>query len=159
REMSARNAAVQRRAYFTESLRSRDPDELVHLQAEAPARMSPAVLDGARGVLDAIRPVHRLQVEQNEVQIGDALRCDRVREDELQLLTAPHAELGPGLGAHREPVDAAGRQDGAVRLHGDLETTPVALLDDVLVELQQRLAPREHDVRLTRLCGGGTAPG
>src|SRR6201993_3255369 len=50
-----------------------DAELLVCLQAEPPLRMAQAIIDGARGVLDHVRPVHRLQREALERQIGKAL--------------------------------------------------------------------------------------
>src|ERR1700751_692136 len=45
---------------------SPDPDRLVRLHAEPPLRMLQAIGDGARGVRDDVRAVHRLQREAFE---------------------------------------------------------------------------------------------
>src|SRR5919204_6748197 len=87
-----------------------DPDRLVRLQAEPPLRMAQAVIDGARGVLGHVRPVHRLQRETLEGEAFEILRRGaRLRVDQLQLVAFAQHEVRAGLGADADAIDARGR--------------------------------------------------
>ena len=72
--------------------------------------MGQAILDRARGVLDHVRPVHRLQREALEGEALEGLgRGEGLRIDQLQLVPFADAQLGAGLRADAQPVDAGGR--------------------------------------------------
>ena len=68
-----------------------------------------------------------------------------LRIDELEFVALCHDEPIPGLGADAEPVDARGHRQGAIGLDRDLETARVQRLRQRGIDLQQRLAPGEHD--------------
>src|SRR5215468_7136801 len=148
-----------------------DPDRLVRLQAEPPLRMAQAVIDGARGVLDHVRPVHRLQRETLEGKTLEILRaCALLRIDQLQLVAFAEHEVRAGLGADANPVHAIGRIDRAVGLDADRETARMQRIDQRRIDLQQRLATGQHRIavrarpcplggdRIGKLIGGGVAP-
>ena len=61
---------------------SRDTDDLMRLDTQAPLRMRKAILDGGLRVAPAIRPVHRLQKEVLNIEIRETFRHRaRLRED------------------------------------------------------------------------------
>lgn len=67
-----------------EYLHLRDPDVLVRLKTQPPARILEAVLDCERGVIRAGCPVHRLQEEVIEVEVFEVARVKSVlRVDQL----------------------------------------------------------------------------
>src|SRR5262249_1572020 len=129
------------------STRSGDAGDLVRLEAQPPARGVAAIGDRLREVRGQVRAVQRLEVEDLEVQDTDALGRDAVRVHELELVAAPHDQLRARLGADREPVDAARGRDGSVRLDGRLEAALAAGRQERPVELEERLAAGEDDVR------------
>src|SRR6185312_1607536 len=143
------------------SRRSWDAEELVGLEAQAPARMGEAEIDGERGVARALRPVHRLQEEMAERQALEILGRDSgLRKDQLQLVAGAERERRARLGADADPVEAAGRRAGAVGLDGDREALGMERLDERTVELEQRLAAGADDeARRRRLGGPGAADG
>src|SRR5579871_1187752 len=97
-----------------------DADCLVCLKAEPPLRVAQAIIDRARGVGGHIRTVHRLKREALEGEAGEIFRrCTSLRVDKLQFMPAPQDELGAGLRADADPVEARGRIDGAVGLDRD----------------------------------------
>src|SRR4051794_10470249 len=83
-----------------------DSDEFVRLDAEPPPRMRETVRDRPLGVLGDIGPVHRLQKEVTEVEIGKILR-KRVwlRVNELELAPALLHERRASFGTHADPVE------------------------------------------------------
>src|SRR5262249_3062102 len=84
-----------------------DPDDLVRLQRQAPARMREAVVDGALRVGLALRAVHGLQEEMVEGERLEALGPrERLRVHELQLVAALEGEGRVRFRAHADPVDA-----------------------------------------------------
>src|ERR1700704_6170389 len=101
-----------------------DTKRLVRLQAEPPLRMAQAVVDRARGVLDHVRPVHRLQREALEGEVDKGLRRRIfLRIDQLELMTLPDHEVRTGFRADADPIHSRGRLDRAVGLDADFETT------------------------------------
>src|SRR4029079_4418727 len=131
-----------------------DAECLVRLQAEPPLRMPQAIVDRPRGVLDDIRPIHRLQRETLEGERFEILRCRTwLRIDQFQLMAPAHHEIGSGFRADANPVHARGRIDGAVGLDADLEAARMQRIDEGRVHLQQRLAAGQHDVAV--LVGAG----
>src|SRR5438067_11295354 len=102
--------------------------------------MGLAVRDGLDGVGVELRSVHRLQKEMREVKALVALGfATCLPEDELQLVASRDDEVGLGLRAHADPIDAVGYGQRAVRLDGDLEAAVMQRVDERRVELQQRL--------------------
>src|SRR5258705_2594229 len=73
-----------------------DAECLVRLQAKPPLRMAQAVIDRARGGLDHLRSVHRLQRETLEIGIGKGLgRGIRLRINQLEVMTLPDHQIWP----------------------------------------------------------------
>src|ERR1700682_502340 len=143
-----------------------DTKRLVRLQAEPPPGMAQAVVDRARGILDHVGPVHRLQRETLEGEIDEGFRRRiGLRVDQLQFMTAPHHEVRAGFRANTDPVHAVGRLDGAIGLDADFETTPMQRLDQRRIHLQQRLAAGQYHVAVGLRCrplrsdGAGEIPG
>ena len=92
--------------------------------------------------------VHRLKQEMREVELFDLRRIERVlRIDQLQLVAGTLHQLGAGLGADADPVDRARHGQRAVGLDGDLEARSMQRTDQLLVDLQHRLAAGQHHVR------------
>ncbi len=119
----------------------------MRLQAEPPLRMAQAIVDRARGVLDHVGSVHRLQREALEGEIGEILRRRiRLRIDQLEFMAPAHHEIGAGLRADADPVHAGGRIDRAVGLDADLEAARMQRVDQGRIDLQQRLAAGQHHV-------------
>jgi hypothetical protein len=131
-----------------------DAECFVRLQAKPPLRMAQAVIDRARGVLDHIRSVHRLQRETLEIEIGKGLgRGIRLRINQLEFMTSPYHEIGAGFRADANPVHAVGRLDRAVGLDADFEAPHVQRLDQGRIHLQQRFAAGQHHVAVGALSG------
>ena len=117
-------------------------------------RMAQAVVDRARGVLDHVRAVHRLQREALEGETGEILRRRAgLRIDQLQFVAAPHHELGAGFRADADPVHAVGRLDRAVGLDADREAARMQRVDEGRIHLQQRLAAGQHHVAVGSVAG------
>src|SRR5258708_34237537 len=86
---------------------SRDADPLVRLQAQPPARLAQAVLNGPLRVFGELRPVHRLQppVAKVGALTPDVVRHQaRLRVDQLELVAAPPHPLRARRAAHPEPT-------------------------------------------------------
>src|SRR5205085_9476556 len=67
--------------------KSRQADDLVGLEAEAPLGMGQAVADSGLCVFGATRPIHRLEEEVTEVQRGETFRLGAgLRIDEFQFV-------------------------------------------------------------------------
>ena len=97
------------------------------------------------GVAIAHLPVHRLQEEVLEREPLETLRFHpRLGENELQFIALALQKPGAGLGTDADPVDAARRRQRAVGLDRDLEAGVMEGIDQVLVELQQRLTELER---------------
>src|SRR4051794_14077194 len=81
-----------------------------------------------------------------EAQIRESLRRRAgLRVDELELMPPGDLQCGAGLGADADPVETLRRLDGAVGLDRNLEASGVQGLDEGPVDLQERLATRQHD--------------
>src|SRR5580658_2243639 len=111
-------------------------DELVGLQAEAPARMREAI--GCRlcdiGVLR--RPVHRLQEEMPEGKPREAFRVEALlREDQLQFVAGCQRQRRIRLWADADPVEARWRRDRAIGLDRAGETVRMQGRNQGFVEL------------------------
>src|SRR5207249_603250 len=78
--------------------------------------------------------------------------CAELREHELEFVALPKDQVGAGLRTHANPVDTRRRDPGAVRLDRDLEALTVEGLNQLLIELEERLASGADDKR-TRLRG------
>src|SRR5450759_1926859 len=124
-----------------------DTECLVRLQAEPPLRMAQTVIDRARGVLDHVRSVHRLQREPFEIKIGESLRRRvLLRVDQLELMPPLYHEVRAGFRADANPVHAGGRIDRTIGLDADLEAARMQRVDQRPVYLQQRLAAGQDHV-------------
>jgi hypothetical protein len=116
-------------------------DDFVRLNTQAPLRMRKAILHGQLRIALALKPIHRLKKEVLKVQVHESLgHGSRLREHQLQLATAFQNDLGIGLWADANPVQAFGRRLGAIGFHGYFEPECVQRVDQRLVELQQRFA-------------------
>src|SRR5262245_51723674 len=95
---------------------SGNPGRLMCLEAESPARMRETVVERCLGIGLAARTIHRLQEEMPEVHSLEPFGFGAcLRKDELELVARFHHQLRIGLGAHAEPVDSVGWDDGTVR--------------------------------------------
>jgi hypothetical protein len=116
--------------------------------------MAQAIVDGARGVVGKRRPIHGLQREALEAKPGESFgRRIGLRVDELHLVPGADAQLGAGLRAHADPVEARRRLDGAVGLDRDREAARMQRFEQRRVDLQQRLAPGDHHVTVSAPAG------
>src|SRR5919201_1612123 len=107
-----------------------DTDRLVRLQAEPPLRMTQAIVDGSRGVIDHVRSVHWLQREALEGEPLEILRRSaNLRIDQLQLVPFSQDEVRAGLGADANPVNCWGRVERAVGLDADGKTARMKRVD------------------------------
>src|SRR5947209_12463817 len=132
---------------------SSDIDDLVHLQAQPPARVTQAVRNGAGGVLDKLRVMHGLERKALEGKRLEQLgRRAGLREHEFQLVTGSYSKLGTGLGADANPVQSTRRLDGAVRFHRDRESARMQRLDQRIVYLQQWFTAGENDKAILSRC-------
>uniref|UniRef100_A0A0N4ZLG9 LigA n=1 Tax=Parastrongyloides trichosuri TaxID=131310 RepID=A0A0N4ZLG9_PARTI len=76
-----------------------------------------------------------------EIEVLETVRHgQKLREDQLQLLTRGLNHGGVGLGADADPVDPVRRRQRAVAFDGDLEPPRVQGVDQRRVQLHQRLA-------------------
>src|SRR5512147_1173577 len=135
----------------TAGVASADVEQLVRLEAEAPAWMGETVVERRAHValrVLGVAHVHRLEEEVREVERLEALRLRirlTLRVDELQLVTAGEHERRVGLGTHADVIDAFGRGLRAVRLDGDLEAAGVQRPHGLRVELEEGLTAGAHD--------------
>src|SRR3954454_5841154 len=85
-------------------------------------------------------------VELPALELGriDAL----LRPHQLQLVAAPLDNLRPRLGADADPVDSRRRRKRSVGFDGNAESAAMQRVDKLAVELEHRLAPRDHDQAL-----------
>ena len=67
-----------------------------------------------------------------------------LRPDELQFVARALDDVAPRLGADADPVEPRRRFDGAVGLDRDLEAFAMQRVDQRSVDLEQRLAARQH---------------
>src|SRR3982074_1844605 len=103
-----------------------DTERFVGLQAEPPLRMAQTIVNRARGVLDHIGSVHRLQREALKGKIDKGLgRCIRLRINQLEFMSSPYHEVSAGFGAAPNPVHPVGRVDRPIGLAADFETTGI----------------------------------
>src|SRR5258708_13613907 len=78
-----------------------DTERFVGLQAEPPLRMAQTIVDRARGVLDHIGSVHRLQRETLVGKVGKGLgRCIRLPINQLAFMSSPYPAVSAGYRAH-----------------------------------------------------------
>src|SRR3984957_11493472 len=97
-----------------------DTKRLVCLQAEPPLRMAQTIIDRARGVLDDVRAVHRLQREALEGEIDKGFgRRFRLRVNQFEFVASPDRKLRAGLRTDADPVHAIGRIDRTIGLDAD----------------------------------------
>lgn len=109
------------------------------LQTEPPLRVRQTVLHSKLGVLFPCGPIHRLQEEVPEVEVGEAFRFrSLLRKDQLEFMSRTEYKLRPGFRADAHPIDATGRRLRAVRFNGDLEAELMQGRDKIIIELQQR---------------------
>src|SRR5882724_3980929 len=135
-----------------------DTERFVGLQGEPPLRMAQTIVNRARGVLDHIGSVHRLQREALEGKIDKGLgRCIRLRINQLEFMTSPYHEVSAGFRANANPVHALGRLDRPVGLDADFEITGMQRIDEGLIHLQQWLAAGQY--RVTVYAGSGPLRG
>jgi hypothetical protein len=80
----------------------------------------------------------------------------RLRVDEFQLVAPGNDDRIAGLGADTDPVDPSRQRQRAVGLDRDLETLFVEGDRKIGIDLQQRLAARQHHERLA--AGGHRRP-
>src|ERR1035437_7382007 len=124
-----------------------DTECFVRLQAEPPLRMAQTIVDRARGVLDNVRSVHRLQREPFKIEIDKGLRRRiRLRVDQLEFVASPYHELRAGFRADANPVHALGWIDRAIGLHADAEAVPMQRIDERCIDLQQRFATGQYHI-------------
>src|SRR5712671_3204769 len=124
-----------------------DAERFVGLQAEPPLRMAQTVVDRARGILDHIRSIHRLQREALEGEADKGFgRCIDLRIDQLEFMAPPYHEVGAGFRADANPVHALGRIDRAIGLDADAKAARMQRIDQDLVHLQQWFAAGQHHV-------------
>lgn len=115
--------------------------------------MRQTVFYRATRVLDDLRSVHGLKHEMAKRQMLEPLRlCVRLPlwEYELELVAVDESKRRVRLRAHADPVEPARRRLRAIGFHRDLEALGVKRVDEWLIELQQGLATRAHDVRKGR---------
>src|ERR1700749_1514100 len=104
-----------RRGVWTRHAWSWNSHQFVRLEADPPAWMLLAIIDHELGVAVALRPVHRLQEEVLEVEMGEAAgQGFRLRINQLQFLTRSLHQLGIGFRTDADPVDAIRGRDRPV---------------------------------------------
>jgi len=130
-----------------QSLHLRYSKQLMRLQAQSPARMIEAILEGGLRVGVAEGAVHGLQEKVAELErlelgrVGTGLRINQ-----LQLVAGALHERGAGFGADAGPVDAGRSRDGSVGFDSNLKAAGVKSVDERGVELKQRLtAGADHE--------------
>ncbi len=79
----------------------------------------------------------------------------RLRINELQFVAAPLLKLRACLRAHADPIQPNRNLDGPVRLDRNLEAARMQRVDQLLVELQQRLASGTNYKSPARICAAG----
>src|SRR5689334_14807374 len=73
-----------------------------------------------------------------------------LRIHDLELVAGSLHDRRAGLGTHADPVEPSGSGDRAVSFDGDFEALGVEAVDQRGIELEQRLAARDHDEALRR---------
>ena len=133
-----------------------NPNQLVSLYAEPPARMAAAILNGALRILFAPRAVHRLQEKVFKGERFEALGLGAVlRVHQLELVTLHLAQRRARLGTDAQPIDVCWRALRAVGLDRDLEALVMQRVDRGVVELQQGFAAGAHDEGVLAAAGHG----
>src|SRR5258708_24069621 len=91
---------------------SRDADPLVRLQAQPPARLAQAVLNGLLRVFGELRPVHRLQppvAKAGAFTLDVLLHQSRLRIDQLSHVSHGQPPLRAGPRPDTFPIKPARR--------------------------------------------------
>ena len=97
------------------------------------------------GVGLGLRAVHGLQIEVVKFQSLELSRiCQHLRKHQFQFLSRSHGQGAARFGADSQPVNASGRRKRAVGLYGNAKTVCVQSVHQGGIDLQQRLAAREH---------------
>src|SRR5258708_23334657 len=140
-----------------------DTKGLVRLHAEPPLRMAHAIIDGALGVGGDVRPIHRLQREALEGEIGEGRRHGAgLWIDQFELVAPPYPQFRAGFGTDADPVDAFGQFDRAVGFEADRKAARAQRIDQLGVDLQQWLAAGPNHVAISvlarPLAGDGGGP-
>src|ERR1041385_5162985 len=99
-------------------------------------RVGEAKIDSLSGILVYVLTVHRLQEEvvEREILVSMGLGAF-LRKHELQFVAASEHQWRVRLWTHADPVQAGGRLQGAVRLHGHGEPAAMQRGDRRRVEL------------------------
>jgi hypothetical protein len=94
----------------------------------------------------SLRTIHGLEEEVPEVEAFEQSWIETLLwEDELQLISPIQEERGVGLRTDAEPIYALRGRPRAVRFDGDCEADRVKSLDELVVELEERLPSRTDD--------------
>src|SRR5262245_47444377 len=108
--------------------------------------MPQTIRNGTRGVLVAIRPIHRLKRESPEVKSGKCFgRRSFLRIYELEFISCTNLEFSAGLGTHTDPIEPRRRRDCPVRFHRDLKSGVMECFDERGIDLKEWLPAGEHD--------------
>jgi len=114
--------------------------------------MPKAIFDGELRILRLLRPIHWLQKEMAEIEIGKLLRIHAtLREDKLELVALPLYQLRPNLGTDADPVQSLWSSNRSVGLDSNLEIASMQSINKRLVHLQQRLATRANNKPLSEV--------
>src|ERR1700688_466948 len=129
-----------------------DTKVLVRLHAEPPLRMAHAIIDGALGVGCDVRPIHRLQREALEGELGEERRHGTgLWIDHFELAPPPYPQFRAGFGTDADPVDAVGQVDRAVGFDADRKAAAAQRIDQLGVDLQQWVAAGQIHVAVAAL--------
>src|SRR4051794_13737167 len=86
---------------------SRDPENLVRLQAQAPPWVGFAVSNCQLSICRRVRAIHGLQQEMVEFQVLIQVWLGTtLREHELQFVATVNLQRCPRLWAHADPINA-----------------------------------------------------
>lgn len=118
---------------------SRNPDQLVGLQGQAPdgiLQANPHRFPDVFRVADRIGIVHGLQEEIVEGEAGEFGEVEFLRPNQFQFLSGLLDPARSRFGAHADPVHSTGDLAGAVGFQGDVEASGVQGVDQGGVQLQ-----------------------
>lgn len=131
-------------------LASRQSQQFVCLKAQAPLGVIEAISDSKICILQPIAAIHWLEEEVRERHCFILLRFSAwLREDQFEFIARREQTLHSGFGADAYPVDPVRRNQCSIGFDTHLKTRSVERSDHRTIELQQRLSPGAHYIRIS----------
>src|ERR1700733_3556250 len=132
---------------------SRNPENLVGLQAQSPPRMLHAVIDRQFRIRGAAGPIHRLQEKMPKVERTELIGVETLLwKDQFQFLAGLLNKPCAGLWPYATPIQARWRRNRPIRFDRNFKPVRVKCVDQRRVHLQQRFAARANHKPLALRC-------